>query len=385
MDVGNGQEFILVKNSKIFLLGLCFFFFSLPFFSISSVNLEELSPTELNNQLNVSSLNNQTILETLKDITYVDLDIEYPLHPLILKFHNEFNSDYGEKLLNQILTRAEPYRAYIREKLIEYEVPLCLEYLPVIESNFNIKAVSKSGAVGLWQFMENSIAGLLTKNTWVDERKDPWLSTEAAIKKLKQNYDYFGDWALALAAYNMGLGGLSRLMKTTGCQSFWELADGGYLKAETKNYVPKFLAIADLITNSEYYGLNLVEYKPEKNYETSLITLSFQISLEQLALESKIDVNQLKSLNPGLLYSVTPYTNSYNLRVFTADKEKVQQALAKLKPLDANIYTVVQGDTLWGISRRYGLTVDALCKANNITENQILRIGTRLVLPIIKE
>ena len=304
---------------------------------------------------------------------------------MILKFHNEFNSDYGEKLLNQVLTRAEPYRAYIREKLIEYEVPLCLEYLPVIESNFNIKAVSKSGAVGLWQFMENSIAGLLTKNTWVDERKDPWLSTEAAIKKLKQNYDYFGDWALALAAYNMGLGGLSRLMKTTGCQSFWELADGGYLKAETKNYVPKFLAIADLITNSEYYGLNLVEYKPEKNYETSLITLSFQISLEQLALESKIDVNQLKSLNPGLLYSVTPYTNSYNLRVFTADKEKVQQALAKLKPLDANIYTVVQGDTLWGISRRYGLTVDALCKANNITENQILRIGTRLVLPIIKE
>ena len=81
MVVGNGQEFILVKNSKIFLLGLCFFFFSLPFFSISSVNLEELSPTELNNQLNVSSLNNQTILETLKDITYVDLDIEYPLHP----------------------------------------------------------------------------------------------------------------------------------------------------------------------------------------------------------------------------------------------------------------------------------------------------------------
>ena len=237
MVVGNGQEFILVKNSKIFLLGLCFFFFSLPLFSISSVNLEELSPTELNNQLNVSSLNNQTILETLKDITYVDLDIEYPLHPLILKFHNEFNSDYGEKLLNQVLTRAEPYRAYIREKLIEYEVPLCLEYLPVIESNFNIKAVSKSGAVGLWQFMENSIAGLLTKNTWVDERKDPWLSTEAAIKKLKQNYDYFGDWALALAAYNMGLGGLSRLMKTTGCQSFWELADGGYLKAETKNYL----------------------------------------------------------------------------------------------------------------------------------------------------
>lgn len=365
----------MVKNSKfIFFCHLfCWIFFST--FGIENKNIETLVPKG----------ESTTLLKSLRDVKYVDLDIDYPEHELILKYHNEFNSDFGEKLLTQILTSAEPYRAFIREKLVENDLPLCLEFLPVIESNYNIKAVSKSGAVGLWQFMENSISGLLTKNSWVDERKDPWRSTEAAIKKLKENYDYFGDWALALAAYNMGLGGLSRKIKSTGCKTYWELIDGGHLKSETTNYVPKFLAIADLITNAEYYGLELPEYNPEKSYEVEIVDLSFQISLEQLSSVSKVSVKTLQALNPGLLYSVTPYTNNYGLRVFSSDKEKILSALATLKPLDANIYTVEKGDTLWGISRRYGLTVDALCKANNIKENQILRIGTRLVLPIVKE
>ena len=377
MGAGNGQVSILVRNYKtLFSIFFCLLFVKSSFlFCIETTNLEELSIKNTSD----------SVLKTLSDTIYIDLDIEYPEHELILKYHNEFSSNFGEQLLTQVLTRAEPYRAFIREKLIEYDVPLCLEYLPVIESSYNIKAVSKSGAVGLWQFMENSISGFLTKNSWIDERKDPWLSTEAAIKKLKENYTYFGDWALALAAYNMGLGGLSRIIKNTGCKTFWELANGGYLKTETTHYVPKFLAIADLITNAEYYGLNLPAYNPEKSYQTDTIELKFQVSLEQLAQASKVSVKTLQTLNPGLLYSVTPYTNSYNLRVLTSDKEKIQTALSTLKPLDANIYTVVKGDTLWGISRRYGLTVENLCIANNIKENQILRIGTRLVLPIIKE
>jgi membrane-bound lytic murein transglycosylase D len=369
----------MVKNYKIIFGFLCFSFLCFSAFSYEGKNLEELSPN-IKEKKEVNQ-----VFNSLEEIKYVDLDIDYPEHELILKYHLEFNTNYGEKLLSSILTRAEPYRAFIREKLIEYELPLCLEYLPVIESNYNIKAVSKSGAVGLWQFMENSIAGLLTKNNWIDERKDPWLSTEAAIKKLKENYEYFKDWPLALAAYNMGLGGLSRKIKATGCKTFWELVDGGHLKTETTNYVPKFLAIADLITNAKYYGLDLPEYNPENSYKVETVNLSFQVSLEQLAKASSVSVKTLQSLNPGLSYSVTPYTNNFKLRVLSADKEKIAQALATLKPLDANIYTVEKGDTLWGISRRYGLTVDALCMANNIKENQILRIGTRLVLPILKQ
>ena len=379
MDVGNGPVSIMVKNYKIIFGFLCFSFLCFSAFSYEGKNLEELSPN-IKEKKEVNQ-----VFNSLAEIKYVDLDIDYPEHELILKYHLEFNTNYGEKLLSSILTRAEPYRAFIREKLIEYELPLCLEYLPVIESNYNIKAVSKSGAVGLWQFMENSIAGLLTKNNWIDERKDPWLSTEAAIKKLKENYEYFKDWPLALAAYNMGLGGLSRKIKATGCKTFWELVDGGHLKTETTNYVPKFLAIADLITNAKYYGLDLPEYNPENSYKVETVNLSFQVSLEQLAKASSVSVKTLQSLNPGLSYSVTPYTNNFKLRVLSADKEKISQALATLKPLDANIYTVEKGDTLWGISRRYGLTVDALCMANNIKENQILRIGTRLVLPILKQ
>lgn len=317
-------------------------------------------------------------------VEYIDLDIEYPEHALILKFHNEFNSDFGKKWLKGVLDTASPYRKYIRQKIEEYGLPKCLEYLPVIESNFNIKAVSKSGAVGLWQFMENSIAGFLTKTTWIDERKDPWLSTDAALKKLQDNYNYFNDWALALAAYNMGLGGLSRLLKNTSCKTYWELLDGGYLKTETKNYVPKFIAISDLITNSEYYGLDLPTFEESESLEFDEVLITKQIGLEQLSAETNISVKEYQKLNPSLTYPVTPYTNKYTLRVPSGQKEHVESCLASMQPLSTDIYVVKKGDTLWGISRRYGITVESICTANNIKESAILRIGTTLFVPIIK-
>ena len=315
-------------------------------------------------------------------IEYKFLDIEYPDHRLIDKFHSEYSSGFGLKKLQETLERAAPYRPYIRRKLQEEGMPLCLEFLPIIESNFNIKATSKSGAAGLWQFMENSIKGLLTKDEWIDERKDPWLSTDAALQKLKDNYTALKDWGLALAAYNMGLGGLSKIIKSTGINSVWELIDGGHLKAETTNYLPKFIAIADLITNAKYYDIELPEYDPSKELTFSTVTLQNQIGLEQLALFSGIDIAEFENLNPALTYPITPYGRPYTLRIPKGSEEKVAYALAKLSSFAADIYIVKKGDTLWGISRRYGLTVKDLCDANNISENDILRIGTKLFVPI---
>lgn len=315
---------------------------------------------------------------------YTFLEIEIPDSTLVEKYRSEYSSGFGLKKLREILEVAAPYRPYIRRKLEENDMPSCLEFLPVIESNYNPKALSKSGAAGLWQFMENSISGYLIKDEWLDERKDPWLSTDAAIKKLKDNYSYFGDWALALAAYNMGLGGLSKLIRNTGLNSFWELAEQGYLKNETLNYVPKFLAIADLVTNADYYGLDLPEYDESAELKYSVIHLMNQTGLEQLALFSCLEYEDLQRLNPSLIYPYTPYGRQYDLRIPEGTEDTVYEALDSLNIIAADIYVVKKGDTLWAISRRYGLTVNDLCEANNISETGILSIGTKLFVPIYK-
>lgn len=315
---------------------------------------------------------------------YIPLDIDYPDHPLVLKYHAEYQTNYSREWLKATLERGAPYRPYIRQRLKELGMPLCLEYLPVIESNFKIKAVSKSGATGLWQFMQNSIAGLLAKNSWVDERYDPWLSTEAALKKLKQNYDMFGDWLLALAAYNMGANGLKKIMTQTGLTTFWELADADKLRTETKLYVPKFIAVSDLCTNAEYYEMDLPEFDETLAPQFAMVNVGGQLSLKQLSDASGIPLDTLTSLNPALLYPVTPYNTDYLLRVPADSAELAAETIATMDRMEADLYIVEKGDSLWGISRRYGITVQDLCDANNIKENGILRIGQKLFVPIMK-
>lgn len=315
---------------------------------------------------------------------YIPLDIDYPDHPLILKYHAEYQTNYSREWLYATLERGAPYRPYIRKRLQELGMPLCLEYLPVIESNYKIKAVSKSGATGLWQFMQNSIAGLLEKNSWLDERYDPWLSTEAALKKLKMNYDMFGDWLLALAAYNMGANGLRKIMNSSGLSTFWELADAGLLRNETKLYVPKFIAISDICTNAEYYEVDLPAYDESAAPAFEMISVHGQLSLKQLSDASGVSLDTLVSLNPALLYPVTPYNTDYKLRVPAESAELLAETISTMDRMEADLYIVEKGDSLWGISRRYGITVQDLCDANNIEENGILRIGQKLFVPIMK-
>ncbi len=328
--------------------------------------------------------NTETSETMLSVPEYMPLDIDYPDHRLVIKFHNDYTQPYNVLKLQEVLLRGAPYRPYIRQQLIERGMPLCLEYLPVIESSYNYKAVSKSGATGLWQFMENSIGKALIKNTWADQRKDPWLSTDAALTKLQENYNYFQDWALALAAYNMGLGGLSRVLKSTGCTTYWELVDGGHLRTETVQYVPKFLAVADLITNAQYYQLDLPAFDESLAPQFAVIPVEQQVDLVVLSEKSDISLTELKNLNSALLYNVTPYGMEWNLRVPSNKEQTVRTILETMEATLTDLYTVKKGDTLWGISRKYGITVKDLCDANNISENGILRIGTTLFVPITK-
>lgn len=315
-----------------------------------------------------------------------ELDIHTPEHIHIQKYLDDYQKPFGIRWLTSVLESGAPYRMYARQQLALNNMPASLEYLPVVESEYKVTAKSKSGALGIWQFMENSIYPFLEKNQWVDERLDPWKSTDAAIKKLQDNYKMFGDWALALAAYNYGAGGLRRVIKSSGgVDNFWDLADQGRLSNQTILYVPKFLAVAEIVTNQEHYGLEFPEVSEADLIQWDEVTTKRSVPLQMLAKELNIDVSILKFLNPALILGRTPPAMEYTMRVPLGTKEEAEKAISNMVlPTYEHTYKVVKGDTLWGISRRYGLTVADICDANNIEENAILPIGKTLYIPIIE-
>ncbi len=319
-----------------------------------------------------------------ESIDYVKIDLPYTEHYLIDYHRNQYLTNFGKQRLSEIMSRASVYRPHIRQTLAEEEIPISLEFLPVIESDFKTSAVSRSGATGIWQFMENSIAGLLEKNEWLDERHDPWLSTEAAAHKLKYNYSILKDWELALAAYNMGLGGLQRAINNAGSDDFWYLAENGYIPNQTKNYVPKFIAVADLVTNAEYYELDIPPYNAASSISFKEIQVDKQINLEVLASLTNIEYSTYQFLNPAFEYAITP-PRDYMLRIPSESEVIILDAIEKQDSTSfLESHRVVQGDTLWSLSRKYNTTVDILCEINNRTPNSILSIGTILFLPILK-
>ena len=321
-----------------------------------------------------------------EQITRQELDIPLKQHPHVQKYIDEFQKPFSVNWLTNVLQSAAPYRSYIRQQLKENGLPACLEYLPVIESEYKTNAKSRSGALGVWQFMENSIAPFLKKNEWIDERLDPWKSTDAAIKKLKDNYKWFNDWELALAAYNFGAGGISRTIKRYGGKNdYWYLVDKKALSKQTEMYVPKFMAVAEIVTNEKLYNLEFpkVSETDMLNWDEVIVTKS--VSLAALAKEIQIDISILNYLNPALLRGRTPPATEYHLRVPKGMGKETQEIVKNMQlPTYEHTYTVVKGDTLWGISRRYGISVQDLCDANNIAENGILSIGKTLYVPIIE-
>ena len=168
--------------------------------------------------------------------------------------HAYTDTEFAKKSLAQVLDNGELYRLYIRQELKKRQMPPALEYLPVVESEYKPTATSHSGARGLWQFMENSIAPFMQKNEWIDERLDPWKSTDAALSKLQDNYAMFGDWAIAIAAYNCGAGAMRRILAASPQKTFWYLAEQGLLRDQSVQYVPKFLAISELSEHGARYG-----------------------------------------------------------------------------------------------------------------------------------
>ena len=397
---------------KALFLSILFFIFLNPFFSQEIVHTEDLIAVELEElEKEKGFTEDEDLEEENEDLEELvteeppasleDKEEKIPhqslpgipdeilQRPDVEKFRQQYLSEKWFKLLYQYLEDAMEYRLYVRKAIQEKEMPAILEYLPVVESNYKTNAKSRSGAIGMWQFMANSVWPFLTLNDFVDERLDPWKSTEGALKKLNDNYNYFQDWLLAIAAYNCGVGAMTKCLKKAQEKNYWYLVDHNLLPSQTAHYVPKLLAIADLAMNSKYYGIELPDHEQEfkelineRDGNFDYLEVNKAYSITQLAQEMRIDEDSLKHLNPSFILGVTHPTKKSQIRLPLGMKEPAQEAIKKLTPIEFPFkYTVVAGDSLWSISRRYGVTVQAICDLNNIKENAILKIGKVLYIP----
>jgi membrane-bound lytic murein transglycosylase D len=300
--------------------------------------------------------------------------------PLTQRYINQFSSTHGIATLNAVLERANFYLPFIKEEVARRNMPPELAYLPVIESGFVITARSRSGAVGLWQFMLNSISPYNIKVTdLIDERRDFEKSTKAALQKLDENYRTLGSWELALAAYNSGLGAVTKIVKRIGINDYWELVGKGALKQETLHYVPKLIAANYIISQPRKYGINIWHEK----FEWTSIPLKRQVSIDILAEETGISRTLLHSLNAELLHGISPADPNYRLKIPSEHLEKVSNVLeSEDLPLIRYHYHIVKtGDTLWSMSRSYGIAVNVIEQHNPGIAGRYLKIGETIIIP----
>jgi membrane-bound lytic murein transglycosylase D len=294
-----------------------------------------------------------------------------------------YSGGAGLAWLKGVMERASPYLGFIREEIKKRGLPPELLYLPVIESSFIPTAKSKSGAAGLWQFMRNSIAPFdMRVDDWVDERMDFWKSTQGALRKLEENYGILGNWPLALAAYNSGLGGVNQIIRQTGSRDYWELSRRKALRTETIHYVPKLLAVARILSEPRKYGLENWRESPE----WTRIPLTRTVDLSLLARETGIDPDLLNRGNGELLLDISPPVSGYMLKVPVESAARVEAVLAGDADLIQYYYhTIRSGDTLSALALRYGVTVALIEGANPGIKSRALRIGNRLKIPALKE
>jgi membrane-bound lytic murein transglycosylase D len=281
------------------------------------------------------------------------------------------------------LRRAEPHLPYVRAVLASYNLPPDLIALPFIESGYNTMAYSPVGAGGMWQFMPYTGRRFgLTVDWWVDERRDPYKSTVAAAKYLTKLYQMFGDWNLALAAYNAGEGKISRVMAASGQCDFFDIAkDPKLLKQETRHYVPKFLAVLKIFQNLDTLGFKKVNWQAGPNLKE--VPAPGGTDLAALAQACNMPWEQFREYNPGFRRQISPPDMTVNVYVPVA---KEQIALAFLQnpgnypPTGAQVYTAQAGDTWWAVARKTGMPVAELRQLNTalpetLPPGQIVRVA----------
>ena len=322
--------------------------------------------------------------------------IEYnPILENVINSYLKYRSRYYPRLM----AKAEYYFPMFEKYLDQFDVPLEMKYLAIVESTLDPRARSRVGARGLWQFMY--LTGKqykLNVNSYVDERQDPIKATIAACKYLSDLYNIFGDWDLALAAYNSGPGNVSKAIKRSGgYRNYWNIRQ--FLPTETAGYVPAFYATLYIFKYAKEHGLT-PENPPIYHFATDTIQVKKTVSFDQITEVTGIETEMLQFLNPEFKLDIIPFVKGKNYAVTLPrnatinylDKEKELYALVdtdnakREKPLPKYLdlnqrirYKVRSGDYLGKIAKKYGVRVSQIKKWNRLRNNN-LKIGQRLTI-----
>jgi membrane-bound lytic murein transglycosylase D len=312
-------------------------------------------------------------------------DLPLMMTDQVAGYINYFSTTRGRTILENALIRSGRYDEMIRKTLKDEGVPQDLIYLAQAESGFHPLALSRVGARGIWQFMAGRARGYgLQRSLWVDERQDPEKATRAAARHLKDLYQQFGDWYLAMAAYNSGPGTVQSAVKRTGYADFWELYRRNVLPRETRNYVPIIVAVTIMAKNPAQYGLDHLEREKPVPYDT--VTVDYPIDLRLAAECVDVSPSDLQDLNPSLLRMTTPKDHSFKLRIPAGTKEKFESAIAVIPPemrIWWRYHTVAPGDTLSSIAHSYRSTPKAIAEANHLSDDVALTLDSKLAIPIV--
>jgi membrane-bound lytic murein transglycosylase D len=313
----------------------------------------------------------------------VHLGINPVLNNEVLAFL-EYYTQPAKSKFQTAIKRSGAYLDMMKEIFREEGIPEDLVYMAHVESAFKVHAYSRARAKGIWQFIASTARKYgLRVDWWIDERSNPEKSARAAAAYLKDLYGIFGDWYLAMAAYNAGEGKVGRALKRSGKEDFWGIAKTRHIRRETKNYVPAILASILIAKNPKRFGLE-ENYDPPLEYDK--VVVDSTTDLRVIAKCAGTSVQEIKRLNPALYRMQTPpgYTEFY-VNIPVGKGEIFSENFAKVPKKDRILYTrhkVRRGETLSTIARKYGTSVKAIQQANNMGRRTLIREKSYLIIPM---
>ncbi|MGA1981986.1 MAG: transglycosylase SLT domain-containing protein [Acidobacteriaceae bacterium] len=312
-------------------------------------------------------------------------DLPLVVNDYVAGFINYFtNSKKGHATLLHSLQRAGKYKEMIQRDLTDAGVPQDLIYLAVAESGFQPQAVNRgSGAGGMWQFMPFQGVYGLAFNAWYDERFDPEKSSQAYARYMKELYNQFGDWYLAMAAYNWGPGNVQRAVMHTGYADFWELYKRNVLPTATKNYVPGIIAAAIMAKNPKQYGLE--DLVPDPPVVSDTVSVDYAVDMRLVADVTNVSLPEIVELNPSLLRMTTPGDTDFDLHLPAGTRDLYLKRIAEIpedKRTSWRFHVVRAGESLDNIASTFHDRPSEIVSANNLVADAPIDPGVELIVPV---